>query len=75
MKCYFRQKLDLFLLSLVIFALGCWNKDHHQNQNSPRTPGHFGDYLCDSPWSLLESASQAMKDKQGDNVEFVLWTG
>lgn len=31
--------------------------------------------MCDSPWTLLESATQAMKSRQGDNVEFVLWTG
>lgn len=52
---------------------GCWHSEHHQSNS--RSPGHYGDYLCDSPWSLLESATQAMKDKQGDNVEFVLWTG
>lgn len=53
---------------------GCWHSEHHQNSNS-RSPGFYGDYLCDSPWSLLETATQAMKAKQGDNVEFVLWTG
>ncbi|XP_030372143.1 acid sphingomyelinase-like phosphodiesterase 3b [Scaptodrosophila lebanonensis] len=43
--------------------------------SSPETPGAFGDYHCDSPWSLIESAVKTMKAKQGDNVEFVLWTG
>lgn len=38
-------------------------------------PGPFGHYNCDSPWSLVESAIKTMKAKQGDNVEFVLWTG
>ncbi|CAO1334344.1 unnamed protein product [Diamesa hyperborea] len=51
----------------------CWHSEHHTS--SSRSPGHYGDYLCDSPWSLLETATQAMKAKQGDNVEFVLWTG
>lgn len=49
--------------------------DHRQTNSPTHPPGHFGDYLCDSPWSLLESATQAMKSRQGDNVEFVLWTG
>lgn len=38
-------------------------------------PGPFGHYNCDSPWALVESAIKTMKAKQGDNVEFVLWTG
>ncbi|KAL5291313.1 SMPDL3B family protein [Megaselia abdita] len=38
-------------------------------------PGRYGDYMCDSPYSLLESATLAMKSRQGDNVEFILWTG
>jgi hypothetical protein len=63
------------MIIFLLYPTGCWHTDHHQSQSNSRTPGHFGDYLCDSPWSLLESASQAMKDKQGDNVEFVLWTG
>ncbi|XP_037906380.1 acid sphingomyelinase-like phosphodiesterase 3b isoform X3 [Hermetia illucens] len=52
----------------------CWHSEHHST-SSNRAPGRFGDYLCDSPWSLLESATLAMKSRQGDNVEFVLWTG
>ncbi|CRL00115.1 CLUMA_CG013396, isoform A [Clunio marinus] len=51
----------------------CWHTEHHQSTS--RAPGYYGDYLCDSPWTLLETASQAMREKQGDNVEFVLWTG
>ncbi|XP_031639378.1 acid sphingomyelinase-like phosphodiesterase 3b isoform X2 [Contarinia nasturtii] len=54
----------------------CWHMDQHHQTNSVNSkPGRFGDYMCDSPWSLLESATQAMKSRQGDNVEFVLWTG
>ncbi|XP_070501702.1 acid sphingomyelinase-like phosphodiesterase 3b [Chironomus tepperi] len=51
----------------------CWYLEHHQSNS--RAPGFYGDYQCDSPWSLLETAAKAMKEKQGDNVEFVLWTG
>ena len=40
-----------------------------------RQAGHFGDYNCDSPWALVESAAKAMRSKHGDNIEFVLWTG
>ncbi|KAJ9579676.1 hypothetical protein L9F63_004664, partial [Diploptera punctata] len=40
-----------------------------------RLAGKFGDYNCDSPWSLVESAAKAMRSKHGDNIEFVLWTG
>ncbi|KFB48266.1 AGAP005806-PA-like protein [Anopheles sinensis] len=54
----------------------CWLTEHsHSNTANAKRPGLYGDYMCDSPWSLLESATQAMKSKQGDNVEFVLWTG
>ncbi|XP_021695598.1 acid sphingomyelinase-like phosphodiesterase 3b [Aedes aegypti] len=53
----------------------CWANEFSSSSSNTKKPGPFGDYMCDSPWSLLESASQAMKSKQGDNVEFVLWTG
>jgi sphingomyelin phosphodiesterase acid-like 3 len=49
------------------------HQDHHSTNS--KAPGYYGDYQCDSPWTLLETASKAMKEKQGDNVEFVLWTG
>ncbi|XP_017133891.1 acid sphingomyelinase-like phosphodiesterase 3b [Drosophila elegans] len=45
------------------------------NNAATEAPGTFGHYNCDSPWSLIESAVKTMKAKQGDNVEFVLWTG
>lgn len=66
-----------FNLTRTIYStfLGCWHIDHHQTNNHLHPPGPFGDYYCDSPWSLLESATTAMRAKQGDNVEFVLWTG
>lgn len=37
--------------------------------------GRLGDYACDSPWTLVQSAVKAMKEKHGDNIEFVLWSG
>ncbi|CAB0014726.1 unnamed protein product [Nesidiocoris tenuis] len=40
-----------------------------------RRPGRYGDYNCDSPWALVESAARAMRARHGDNIEFVLWTG
>jgi hypothetical protein len=67
-----RSKVNNLSQSLLP-SLGCWFQEHHLSNS--RAPGTFGDYQCDSPWLLLESASKAMKDKQGDNVEFVLWTG
>ncbi|GLV41065.1 uncharacterized protein CBL_04589 [Carabus blaptoides fortunei] len=40
-----------------------------------RPSGRYGDYSCDAPWDLIESAATAMQLRQGDNIEFVLWTG
>ncbi|XP_076650576.1 cyclic GMP-AMP phosphodiesterase SMPDL3A isoform X2 [Halictus rubicundus] len=37
--------------------------------------GEFGDYSCDSPWALIESAARAMRSERGEGIEFVLWTG
>ncbi|KNC34276.1 hypothetical protein FF38_05942 [Lucilia cuprina] len=53
----------------------CWHIERQPPSSSTHSPGRYGDYLCDSPWSLIESAAKAMKSRQGDNVEFVLWTG
>lgn len=58
---------------MILSFSGCWDLGHHQSNS--RVPGEYGDYQCDSPWPLLETAAKAMKEKQGDNVEFVLWTG
>ncbi|KAF0771668.1 acid sphingomyelinase-like phosphodiesterase 3b [Aphis craccivora] len=41
----------------------------------PSGGGRLGDYGCDSPWTLVQSAVKAMKEKHGDNIEFVLWSG
>ncbi|XP_043276357.1 acid sphingomyelinase-like phosphodiesterase 3b isoform X2 [Venturia canescens] len=57
----------------------CWNARSNVESGRPRqdrrTPGIFGDYNCDSPWALIESAAKAMKSKHSEGIEFVLWTG
>ncbi|NXQ29539.1 ASM3B phosphodiesterase, partial [Alaudala cheleensis] len=40
----------------------------------PGPAGPWGSYLCDSPWSLLRSATRAMRDRLA-TPDFVLWTG
>lgn len=39
--------------------------------------GQFGDYLCDSPWSLINSAIRAMGQikPQSEDLDFLIWTG
>ncbi|KAM6994522.1 acid sphingomyelinase-like phosphodiesterase 3b [Tautogolabrus adspersus] len=36
--------------------------------------GAFGDYVCDSPWHLINSSVYAMKDILPD-PDFIVWTG
>ncbi|KAG7216886.1 hypothetical protein INR49_001540 [Caranx melampygus] len=36
--------------------------------------GRFGDYVCDSPWHLINSSVYAMKDILPD-PDFIVWTG
>ena len=36
--------------------------------------GEFGDYLCDSPWMLINSSVHAMREIRSD-VDFLIWTG
>lgn len=36
--------------------------------------GNFGDYVCDSPWHLINSSIYAMKDILPD-PDFIIWTG
>lgn len=36
--------------------------------------GMFGDYVCDSPWHLINSSVYAMKDILPD-PDFIVWTG
>ena len=47
----------LFLLIHADYSVspaGCWLNEHHSNTASAKRPGPYGDYMCDSPWSLLE---------------------
>lgn len=43
-------------------------------ENRPDKPGQFGDFWCDSPWSLVNSSVREMADIKSE-VDFVLWTG
>lgn len=65
--------IRIYYLQPMSSSTGCYTSD--RPQSSQARPGRFGDYNCDSPWALIESAMQTMKSRQGDNVEFVLWTG
>ncbi|XP_043791985.1 acid sphingomyelinase-like phosphodiesterase 3a isoform X2 [Apis laboriosa] len=56
-------------------ATACWNTRNGGVGGGRKTPGKFGDYGCDSPWELVESAAKAMKTYRGEGIEFVLWTG
>lgn len=69
-----------FLSNLVAFSFpGCWkmrnNMDSEHMRLYKRLAGTFGSYGCDSPWALIESAAQAMRENHGKGIEFVLWTG
>lgn len=47
---------------------------HHNSSSSSKAVGAYGDYSCDSPWTLAKSALQAMREIQ-PNPDFILWTG
>ncbi|XP_012666852.1 acid sphingomyelinase-like phosphodiesterase 3b [Otolemur garnettii] len=58
-----------------------YNESEHSLQVCPSAgsrpvpnAGHWGDYLCDSPWRLIVSAFYAMKMNE-PNPDFILWTG
>ncbi|XP_070160724.1 cyclic GMP-AMP phosphodiesterase SMPDL3A isoform X3 [Polyergus mexicanus] len=57
----------------------CWNTrnslDSGRLRLDRKLAGEFGDYSCDSPWALIESAARAMKSMHDEGIEFVLWTG
>ncbi|XP_061098949.1 acid sphingomyelinase-like phosphodiesterase 3a [Conger conger] len=45
------------------------------SQGSPAlNPGLFGDYLCDSPYELIQSAFRFMREED-PNPDFMIWTG
>lgn len=50
-------------------------KSHcHDDGNHSEPVGTFGNYNCDSPWALVESAINNMV-KICPNPDFILWTG
>jgi len=51
----------------------CHSTDGLRNSSTGKA-GEYGDYNCDSPWSLVISAIKAMKIIQ-PQPEFILWTG
>lgn len=57
----------------------CWDTrntgDSSRIRLDRKLAGEFGDYNCDSPWALIESAARAMRSERGEGIEFVLWTG
>lgn len=52
----------------------CHDKAGQNSNTSANTPGEFGNYLCDSPWSLVEQAIAEMK-RIDPRPDFILWTG
>ena len=46
----------------------------HNTSSGSYSNGVYGNYLCDAPWKLVESATNAMK-KIHPNPDFILWTG
>ncbi|KAK4883008.1 hypothetical protein RN001_006327 [Aquatica leii] len=55
---------------------GCWPSEYEGVSRAAWRPaGRFGDFSCDAPWELIESAAKSMMSRHSDNVEFVLWTG
>ncbi|XP_012939408.1 acid sphingomyelinase-like phosphodiesterase 3a [Aplysia californica] len=55
------------------YDLTYWTKGLSCNGPVP-TPGPYGDYWCDAPWSLVQDSIKAMAEVKAD-VDFVLWTG
>jgi len=50
----------------------CWGKGGSSYRSSER---NFGDYGCDSPLALVQSAIKAMKKAAHNDIEFILWSG
>ncbi|XP_013417120.1 acid sphingomyelinase-like phosphodiesterase 3b isoform X2 [Lingula anatina] len=48
------------------------NSCHTEAKQRPL--GQYGDYLCDSPYALINSSMYAMRDIE-DNPDFIIWTG
>lgn len=55
---------------------GCWRPEYDGiagSRSQRGSLGRYGDYGCDTPWELVESAVKAMATRQ--DVDFLLWTG
>lgn len=66
-----------YLLFLARTTIECLGKKG--NEGSKFGPlkffkgGTFGDYICDSPYQLIKSAADVMKNHS--DTDFVFWTG
>lgn len=52
----------------------CWESRSSPRDPGDDVPGPFGDYLCDAPFKLIQSAVEAMHEIH-PNPDFILWTG
>ncbi|XP_020296242.1 acid sphingomyelinase-like phosphodiesterase 3b [Pseudomyrmex gracilis] len=70
---------DFEELDISDYKNACWNTRNNVDDGRIRLDrklaGKFGDYSCNSPWALIESAARAMRSKHSEGIEFVLWTG
>ncbi|XP_046327527.1 acid sphingomyelinase-like phosphodiesterase 3b [Haliotis rufescens] len=49
-------------------------KQCHFHNDSSGDPGYYGNYLCDSPYNLVESVIETMRHREAE-PDFILWTG
>ncbi|XP_046565786.1 LOW QUALITY PROTEIN: acid sphingomyelinase-like phosphodiesterase 3b [Haliotis rubra] len=49
-------------------------KQCHFSNDSTGNPGYYGNYLCDSPFNLVESVIENMRNMEAE-PDFILWTG
>ena len=47
----------------------------HQDKGQHFTNSPFGNYLCDAPMKLIESAIKAMATLNRNTTDFIIWTG
>lgn len=67
---------NFLILFTAMLHLGCWRPEYEGyagSRSQRRSSGRYGDYGCDSPWELVESAINHMMKRQ--DVDFLLWTG
>ena len=65
--------MDLVIVYVSGYVTVCWRQNGAPW--SRPSEGRFGDYGCDSPFALVESAVRGMKKVMGEQIEFILWTG